>query len=165
MKSPNAKCHWSAPSIQSSALTPCNCETSQVPGPLEISPLFSLERQQIKSLVRSLPHLIFCGSVKSQITMSEWRLKISFLEGCWPLVSAQIRKGNSDLSVNFLFPRWLRGKESAYQCMVPGFDPWVRKIPWRGKWQATPVLLPGKSHGQRSLAGYSPQGRKESNRT
>ena len=32
-----------------------------------------------------------------------------------------------------------------------GFDPWVRKIPWRRKWQLTPVFLPGKSHGQRSL--------------
>ena len=42
------------------------------------------------------------------------------------------------------------------------FDPWVGKIPWRRKWQPTPVFLPGRSHGQRSLAGYSPQGRKES---
>ena len=42
------------------------------------------------------------------------------------------------------------------------FDPWVWKIPWRRKWQPTPVLLPGKSHGQRSLVGYSPWGRKES---
>ena len=39
---------------------------------------------------------------------------------------------------------------------IPGFDPWVRKIPWRRKLQPTPVLLPGKSHGQRSLAGSSP---------
>ena len=38
----------------------------------------------------------------------------------------------------------------------PGFDPWVGKIPWRGKWQPTPLFLPGESHGQRSLAGYSP---------
>ena len=37
-----------------------------------------------------------------------------------------------------------------------GFDPWVRKIPWRRKWQPTPVFLPGESHGQRSLVGYSP---------
>ena len=36
-----------------------------------------------------------------------------------------------------------------------GFDPWVRKNPWRRAWQPTPVVLPGKSHGQRSLAGYS----------
>ena len=47
----------------------------------------------------------------------------------------------------------------------PGFDPWVGKIPWRRKWQPTPVFLLGESHGQRSLAGYSPRGRKESNTT
>ena len=38
-----------------------------------------------------------------------------------------------------------------------GFSSWVGKIPWRRKWQPTPVFLPGESHGQRSLAGYSPQ--------
>ena len=37
-------------------------------------------------------------------------------------------------------------------------DPWDRKIPWRRKWQSAPVFLPGKSHGQRSLAIYSPWG-------
>ena len=42
-----------------------------------------------------------------------------------------------------------------------GFDPWVGKIPWRRKWQPTPVSLPGKSHGQRSLVGCSPWGGKE----
>ena len=46
-----------------------------------------------------------------------------------------------------------------------GFNPWVRKIPWSRKWQPTPVLLPGKFHGQRSLEGYSPWGRKGSNVT
>ena len=39
---------------------------------------------------------------------------------------------------------------------------WVRKILWRRKWQSTAILLPGESHGQRSLAGYSPRGHKES---
>ena len=43
-----------------------------------------------------------------------------------------------------------------------GFDPWVGKIPWRRKWQSTPVLLPGKYHCQRSLVGCSPWGHKES---
>ena len=47
----------------------------------------------------------------------------------------------------------------------PGFSPWVGKIPWRRKRQPTPVLLPGKSHGQRSLVGCSPWGRKESDTT
>ena len=43
----------------------------------------------------------------------------------------------------------------------PGFDPWVRRIPWRRARQPTPVFLPGESHGQRSLAGDSPWGCKE----
>ena len=44
------------------------------------------------------------------------------------------------------------------------FDPWIKKIPWRRKGQATTVFLPGQeSHGQRNLAGYSPWGHKESN--
>ena len=45
------------------------------------------------------------------------------------------------------------------------FDPRVGKIPRSRKWQPAPVFLPGKSHGQRSLAGYSPWGRKELDRT
>ena len=63
------------------------------------------------------------------------------------------------------FPGGSDGKWSCLQCGRPGFDLWVRKIPWRRKWQPTPVLLPGKSHGQRSLVGYSPWGRKESDTT
>ena len=47
------------------------------------------------------------------------------------------------------------------QCRRPGFDPWVRKIPWRRKWQSTPAFLPGEAHGQRSLAGYHPWGHKQ----
>ena len=54
------------------------------------------------------------------------------------------------------------GKASAYDAGRPGFNPWVRKTPWRRKWHPTPVFLPGKPYGQRSLAGYSPWGRKES---
>ena len=50
---------------------------------------------------------------------------------------------------------WLSGKESAYKCRRCRFDPWVRKIPWRGQWQPTPVFLPGKSHGLRSLVGVA----------
>ena len=53
------------------------------------------------------------------------------------------------------------GKEPTCQsrrCKRCGFDPWVRRILWRRKWQPTPVFLPRKSHGQRSLKGYSPWG-------
>ena len=55
-------------------------------------------------------------------------------------------------------PGGLNGKESACQCRRCGFDPWVREILWRREWLPTPVFLPGKSHGQRSLVGYSPWG-------
>ena len=55
-------------------------------------------------------------------------------------------------------PWWLSGKEFACQCRRLGFIPWVRKIPWKRKWKPAPVFLPGKSHGQRSLMGYSEWG-------
>ena len=45
------------------------------------------------------------------------------------------------------------------------FNPWVGKIPWSRRWQLAPVFLPGKFHGQRSLTGYSPRGRRESDVT
>ena len=58
------------------------------------------------------------------------------------------------------FPDGASGKEPASQCRCQryGFDPWVWKIPWNRKWQPTPVFLPGESHRQRSLVGYSPWG-------
>ena len=55
-------------------------------------------------------------------------------------------------------PHWLRGKESACQCRRLGFDPCMGTIPWRRKWQPTPVFWPGESPGQRSLVGDSPRG-------
>ena len=62
-------------------------------------------------------------------------------------------------------PWWLSGKESTCQCRRHGFNPWVGKIPWRTKWWPAPVLLPGRSHAQRRLAGYRPRGHKESDTT
>ena len=66
------------------------------------------------------------------------------------------------------FPGGSVVKDSACEgrsCTRLSFDLWVRKIPWRRKWQPTPVLLPGEFHGQRSLVGYSPEGHKESDAT
>ena len=60
-------------------------------------------------------------------------------------------------------PRWCRGKESTYQCRRCkrfGFDPWLGKIPWSRKWQPASGFLPGEPNGQRSLASYSPWGRR-----
>ena len=53
---------------------------------------------------------------------------------------------------------WSSGQDLASLCRGHGFNPWVRTIPWRRKWQPNPVFLPGESHGQRSLVGYSPRG-------
>ena len=53
-------------------------------------------------------------------------------------------------------------KKPPVQCRRPRFDSWVGKTPWRRARQPTPVFLPGESHGQRSLMGYSPWGHKES---
>ena len=59
-------------------------------------------------------------------------------------------------------PWWFSGEKPAFQYKRCGLKPWVGKIPWRRKWQPSPVFLPGESHGQRSLAGYSSLGHKES---
>ena len=59
----------------------------------------------------------------------------------------------------------LRRQRIRLQCGRPGFDPWVGKIPWRRERLPTPVFRPGETHEQRSLAGYSPRGHKESDTT
>ena len=66
------------------------------------------------------------------------------------------------------FPGGPSGKEPTCQCRRlkrHGFDPWIGKIPWRRKLQSTLVFLPTESHRQRSLADYSPWGRKETDTT
>ena len=65
---------------------------------------------------------------------------------------------------NIRLSRWPSGKESACQCSRcrrHRFNPCMGTIPWRRKWQSTPVFLPGESYGQRSLVGCSPWGRRE----
>ena len=57
--------------------------------------------------------------------------------------------------------QWWRIGRQCRRCRSHRFNPWGGKTTWRRKWQLTPVFLPVKSHGQRSLAGYSPWGRKQ----
>ena len=73
-----------------------------------------------------------------------WALlpKFCFTTECHELVLFKTKEG---------LPRWLSGKESSCQCPRRGFSPWIRKVPWRRKWQPTLVFLPGNCHGQRSL--------------
>ena len=81
-----------------------------------------------------------------------------------------------DIAGLYIFVLWIsslwggflggaRGKYSSCQCRRLGFNYWAGKIPWCRKEQPTSVSLPGKSHEQRSLAGYSPRGPKESDMT
>ena len=101
-----------------------------------------------------IPHFIIVHFITVHryfiATLSQQRSSASFVQ--WYMLSSGL-------------PWWLIGKDSFGPYGRHEFNPWVRKIPWRRKWQCTPVLLPGKSHGQRSLAGYSLWGYKQSDTT
>ena len=79
------------------------------------------------------------------------------------------RAGTSDVgTVPVLFPGGASGEEPACPFRRQkrrSFSPQVGKVPWRRAWHPTPVFLPGESHGQRSLTGYSPWGSTESDTT
>ena len=61
-----------------------------------------------------------------------------------------LKQNSTFILCTVVFP----GGSGLLQYGTPRFDPWIGKIPWRREWQHTPVFLPGKSHEQRSLAGY-----------
>ena len=99
--------------------------------------------------------------------VSSYSLLFSLLCGLW------VKEGPSFILIFLLRCNWLNGlpcdslvKNLPAHAGDTGdnpwvrYNPWVRKIPWRRKWQLTPVFVPDKSHGQRSLAGYSPWGHK-----
>ena len=93
-----------------------------------------------------------------QVSLPQWSLQMTV-----PRLASYLQPMRDLAS-----PGGARGTEPTCQCRRRrrrGFDPWIGKIPWRRAWQPTPVFLPGESHGQRSLAGYSPQGSKESDTT
>ena len=71
-----------------------------------------------------------------------------------------IQPGSPGLQSDSL-PIELSRKPICLQRGRPGFNPWVQKSPWRRESQPTPVFLPGESHGQRNLVGFSPWARKE----
>ena len=118
-----------------------------------------------------------------QARMLEW-VAIPFSRGSsWPGITPEsptlqadslLSEPNREAFLTYLIYKYLHvvyltvhifpgdsGKESAYQCGRHGFTLWVRKIPWRRKWQPTPAFLSGKSHGQRNMVVYSPWSHKE----
>ena len=64
-------------------------------------------------------------------------------------------KGERERREGYQVAQWHRVYLKYRRCRGCKFDPWVEEIPWGRKWQPTPVCMPGKSHGQRSLMGYS----------
>ena len=75
---------------------------------------------------------------------------LASFSACWDL--------SSSLSLDWRFPDGSASKASAFNAGEPGSIPGSGRSPGDGKGQPAPVLLPGKSHGQRNLVGYSPCG-------
>ena len=103
--------------------------------------------------------------------LGSWRYRQGANSFPYNITKLSSRKGTSfyistnKMQGNCFYPWWLGRFRICLQCRRPRFDAWVRKIPWRKEWLPTPVFLPGETHGQRSLVGYSPWGRKESDTT
>ena len=101
--------------------------------------------------------------ILNQIWNGEKQVQSSFLltQECNYHQHVKFKCTNSEVSIVLRLPWWLSGKESACWCRRCGFNTWSSKVPWRRKWQSTPLLLPGKPHGLRSLPGNRPSGHKE----
>ena len=101
-----------------------------------------------------------CGQLKAVCWAADFllcrRLLVVPSRGSgWTALWGLFSKGTNPILYHLSFPGGSDGK-LCLQYRRPGFDPWVGKIPWRKAWQPTPVFPPGKSHGQRSLMGYTP---------
>ena len=112
----------------------------------------SSEKATIENFINDL-RLTDSPSTHDKVATSQVR----YVPGKWFTFDACLVFG-----VRYLFPGGSDGKSVCLLCGRPHFNPWVGKIPWRRKWQPTPVFLPGKFHGRRSLIGYNRWGCKES---
>ena len=97
------------------------------------------------------------GLVHKKTESRDWS---SYQYPCHPLPLSVFTTANSPGGASGKEPTCQRQRQKRH-----GLEPWVKKIPWRRLGQLTAVFLPGESHRQRSLAGYSPWGRKESDTT
>ena len=122
--------------------------------------MFWCEREHVRTRARAFPLV--------RLLRREPSLQPLLLLGFGWNLSVFILLTIMEVVVIFQAFLWLSDKESTCQCRRCrrlGFNPWVRKIPWRRVWQPTPLFLPGESHKQRSLVGYSPWGHKKLDRT
>ena len=131
------------------------------------------EQKKISVLGPKLTQIRKIG--EETIATNLWKLKNLQINGKWfnrpEKMKLQSISGKAEKDIPIkgkiypfdaeFFPGGSGGKASVYNEGDLGSIPGSGKFPWRRKWRSTPVLLPGKSHGQRSLVGYSPWGRKE----
>ena len=107
-----------------------------------------------------------CPEHRLQQTFVKSLLRTRYSEGYWDYMYTSVYVYL--ICICRGFPGDTRGKEPACRCgrhKRPQLDPWIRKILRRRVWQLTPGFLPGESHGQRSLVGYSSWGSKGSDTT
>ena len=140
--------------------------------------------QDWSNLAAIMVDTVRSGCILNMIWRSSWQIWSQDGYGIWDKINQVSFPGSVALSLFFItghlggfwfltvtdkmvvnilvgFSRGHSGKESTCQFKRHGrlmFNPWVGKILWRRKWQPTPVFLLGKSHGQRTLVGYSPRG-------
>ena len=109
------------------------------------------EKKTVKLWFRKIVTQAFVEKTPNTLFLHKRRKIILYDQNVWKEVCIVLSKESLRRPSGLSW--WLSGKESACHCRKHKFDSWVRKIPWRRKWQPTPVFLPGKSHGQRSLVG------------
>ena len=118
----------------------------------------------ISLLFNKLSRLVITFLPRSKCLLISWlqwfwslpKIKSVAVSTVSPSICHEVSGPDAMILVFWMFsfkPRFPCGSDGrvCLQCGRPKFSPWVRKIPWRRKWQSTPALLPGKSHGQRSL--------------
>ena len=100
-----------------------------------------------------LDHMVVLGSPSGSV------VKNLPADKCIIMVDSHCTAEINKMTQNFKNKQQQK-KKSTCQCRRCEFNPWVRKIAWRSKGQPTPIVLPGKSHGQMSLVGCTPWGLK-----
>ena len=100
-----------------------------------------------------------CCDFCTYLKFTMWKFPL-FPGRTWKKPGTCGRNPQVALWLSLRLPWWFSGKESICQCSRHRVYSWIRKIPWRRKWQPTPVFWPGKSFAHRTVAGYSLWGHK-----